>query len=54
MQLNVMRNLSYAITQICNYICRMQLNFSFKQQLQNPKFLIMIVFLFQFDLAINI
>ncbi len=40
MQLNVMCNLSYVTTQICNCMCRMQLNFSCKQQLQNPKFLI--------------
>ncbi len=37
MQLNVMCNLSYANTQICS--C-MQLNFSSKRQLQNPKFLV--------------
>jgi hypothetical protein len=40
MQLNVMCNLSYATTQICSCMCRMQLNFSCKRQLQNPKFLV--------------
>jgi len=40
MQLDVMCNLSYATTQICSCICRMQLNFSCKKQLQNPKFLV--------------
>ncbi len=40
MQLNVMCNLSYATTQICSCMCRMQLNFSYKRQLQNPKFLV--------------
>jgi hypothetical protein len=40
MQLNVMCNLFYATTQICSCMCRMQLNFSCKRQLQNPKFLV--------------
>jgi hypothetical protein len=40
MQLNAMCNLSYATTQICNCMRRMQLNFSCKRQLQNPKFLV--------------
>ncbi len=40
MQLDVMCNLSYATTQICSCMCRMQLNFNCKKQLQNPKFLI--------------
>ncbi len=40
MQLNVMCNLSYATTHICSCMCCMQLNFSCKQQLQNPKFLV--------------
>jgi hypothetical protein len=40
MQLHVMCNLSYATTQISSYMCRMQLNFSCKRQLQNPKFLV--------------
>ncbi len=40
MQLHVLCNLSYATTQICSYMCRMQLNFSCMQQLQNPKFLV--------------
>ncbi len=35
-----MCNLSYATTQICSYMCRMQLNFNCKRQLQNPKFLV--------------
>jgi hypothetical protein len=38
-----MCNLSYAITQICNCMCHMQLNFSCKWQLQNPKFLVVFV-----------
>ncbi len=42
MQLNVMCNLSYATTQICSCMCRTQLNFSCKRQLQNPKFLIVL------------
>jgi hypothetical protein len=45
MQLNVMCNLSYATTQIYSCMCRMQLNFSCKRQLQNPKFLVVINFL---------
>ncbi len=40
MQLDVMCNLSYATTQICSCMCRMQLNFNYKRQLQNPKFLV--------------
>jgi hypothetical protein len=40
MQLNVLCNLSYATTQICSCMCRMQLDFSCKQQLQNPNFLV--------------
>jgi hypothetical protein len=40
MQLNVMCNWSYATTQIYSCMCRMQLNFNCKQQLQNPKFLV--------------
>jgi hypothetical protein len=43
MQLNVMCNLSYAITQFCSCMCRMQLNINCKRQLQNPKFLLRIV-----------
>ncbi len=43
MQLHVMCNLSYVTTQICSCMCRMQLNFSCKRQLQNPKFLIVYV-----------
>jgi hypothetical protein len=35
-----MCNLSYATTQICSCMRRMQLNFSYKKQLQNPKFLV--------------
>jgi hypothetical protein len=35
-----MCNLSYTTTQICSCMCRMQLNFSCKRQLQNPKFLV--------------
>jgi hypothetical protein len=35
-----MCNLSYATTQICSCICHIQLNFSCKRQLQNPKFLV--------------
>ncbi len=42
MQLNVVCNLSYATTQICSYMCCMQLNFSYKRQLQNPKFLVVV------------
>jgi hypothetical protein len=41
MQLHVLCNLSYATTQICSCMCRMQLNFSCMRQLQNPKFLVM-------------
>ncbi len=44
MQLNVLCNLSYATTQMCSCMCRMQLNFSCKQQLQNPKFLVVKAF----------
>jgi hypothetical protein len=33
--------MSHATTQICSCMCRMQLKFSCKQQLQNPKFLVM-------------
>jgi hypothetical protein len=40
MQLNVLCNLSYATTQIFSCMCRMQLDFSCKRQLQNPKFLV--------------
>ncbi len=40
MQLNVMCNLSYVTTKVCNCMCRMQLNFSCKRQLQNPNFLV--------------
>jgi hypothetical protein len=40
MQLDVMCNLSYATTQISSCMCRMQLNFSCKRQLQKPKFLV--------------
>ncbi len=40
MQLHVPCNLSYATTQICSSMCRMQLNFSYMRQLQNPKFLV--------------
>ncbi len=32
--------LFYATTQICSCMCRMQLNFSCKRQLQKPKFLV--------------
>jgi hypothetical protein len=39
MQLNIMCNLSYATTQICSCMCRMQLNFTCKRQVENPKFL---------------
>jgi hypothetical protein len=35
-----MCNLFYATTQICSCMCRMQLKFSCKRQLQNPKFLV--------------
>jgi len=45
-----MCNLSYATTQICSCMCHMQLNFSYKRQLQNPKFLVMNSFLLQFVL----
>jgi len=38
MQLHVPCNLSYATTEICSCMCRMQLNFSCMRQLQNPKF----------------
>jgi len=44
MQLHVPCNLSYATTQICNCMCRMQLNFSCMRQLQNPKFLVVTLF----------
>jgi len=47
MQLDVMCNSSYATTQICSCMCRMQLNFSYKRQLQNPKFLVVILVTFQ-------
>jgi len=40
MQLHVPCNLSYATTQVCSCMCRMQLNFSCIRQLQNPKFLV--------------
>jgi hypothetical protein len=43
MQLDVMCNFSYATTQICSCMCCMQLNFSCKRQLQNPKFLVVIL-----------
>jgi len=43
MQLHVPCNLSYATTQICSCMCGMQLNFSCMRQLQNPKFLVVIV-----------
>ncbi len=39
-----MCNLSYVTTQICSCMCRMQLNFSCKRQLQNPKFLVVLRF----------
>jgi hypothetical protein len=44
MQLHVPCNLSYATTQICSCMCRMQLNFSRMRQLQNPKFLVVQLF----------
>jgi hypothetical protein len=37
-----MCNLSYATTQICSCMCCMQLKFSCKKQLQNPKFLVVL------------
>jgi len=37
-----MCNLFYVTTQICSCMCRMQLNFSCKWQLQNPKFLVVV------------
>jgi len=40
MQLNVMCNLFYATTQIYSCMCRIQLNFSYKRQLQNTKILV--------------
>ncbi len=43
MQLDVMCNLFYATTQICSCMCRMQLNFSCKRQLQNLKFLLVVL-----------
>jgi hypothetical protein len=42
MQLDVMCNLSYVTTQICSCMCRMQLNFNCKRQLQNPKNLVVV------------
>jgi hypothetical protein len=40
--MNVICNLFEATTQICSCMCHMQLNFSYKWQLQNPKFLVVI------------
>jgi hypothetical protein len=53
MQLNVMCNLSYATTQICSRMSHMQLNFSCKRQLQNPKFLVVLIWRSLLNFFIN-